>query len=192
MLAEIIAVGSEMLTPFRQDTNSLHITSGFNELGVAVAFKSIIGDNRQHLTDAIRFALQRADVVILSGGLGPTEDDLTRECVAEALGIGLSRNDEAMQLLQRRFAERGMAMSPNNEKQADVLDGAVLLPNRNGSAAGQYLRTIVDAHPRTIILLPRSAAGTQIDVRRAVPASAREGPPAKCDGKAPAAHGNDS
>lgn len=154
MLAEIIAVGSEMLTPFRQDTNSLHVTAKLNELGVAVAFKTIIGDNRQHLTDAIRIALQRADLAILSGGLGPTEDDLTRECVAEALDIALLRDDEAMRLLQQRFAERGMAMSANNEKQADLLSGATLLPNHNGSAAGQYLRTIVDARPRTVILLP--------------------------------------
>ncbi len=77
MIAEIIAVGSEMLTPHRQDTNSLYLTQGLNDLGVEVAFKTIVGDNRRHLTGAIRIALARADVLILSGGLGPTEDDLT-------------------------------------------------------------------------------------------------------------------
>jgi nicotinamide-nucleotide amidase len=90
MLAEIIAVGSELLTPHRQDTNSLYLTSGLNSLGVTVAFKTIVGDNRAHLTAAIRIALRRADIVVLSGGLGPTEDDLTRECVAEALGLALA------------------------------------------------------------------------------------------------------
>ena len=154
MIAEIIAVGSEMLTPFRQDTNSLHITSGLNELGVSVAFKTIIGDNRQHLTDAIRIALRRADIVILSGGLGPTEDDLTRECIAESLGIGLKRDEETIELLKHRFAERGIAMSQNNAKQADLLDGATLLPNRNGSAPGQYLQTEAEGVSRIIILLP--------------------------------------
>ena len=154
MLAEIIAVGSEMLTPFRQDTNSLHVTSGLNELGVSVAFKTIIGDNRQHLTDAIRIALRRADVVILSGGLGPTEDDLTRECVAEALAISLKRDEETIEVLKQRFAERGMTMSSNNAKQADLLDGATLLPNRNGSAPGQYVKTEVEGVSRIVILLP--------------------------------------
>ncbi len=154
MIAEIIAVGSEMLTPFRQDTNSLYITQGLNDLGVSVAFKSIIGDNRQHLTDATRTALRRADVVIFSGGLGPTEDDLTRPCVAEALGIGVHKDNETMAALYKRFAERRIAMPPNNEKQAEVLDGATLLPNRNGSAPGQWLDTVVDGHRKVVILLP--------------------------------------
>ena len=82
MLAEIIAAGSEMLTPYRQDTNSLYLTSGLNDLGVVVAFKTIVGDSLDHLTGAARMALSRADIVLFSGGLGPTEDDLTREAVA--------------------------------------------------------------------------------------------------------------
>ena len=86
MIAEIIAVGSEMLTPFRQDTNSLFLTEGLNNLGVPVAFQSIVGDSLAHLTDAARIALNRADIVIFSGGLGPTEDDLTREAASAALG----------------------------------------------------------------------------------------------------------
>ncbi len=154
MIAEIIAVGSEMLTPFRQDTNSLYLTQGLNDLGVSVAFKSIIGDNRQHMVEATRIALRRADVVIFSGGLGPTEDDLTRPCVAEALGIGLHKDNDTMAALYKRFAARRLAMPPNNEKQAEVLEGAQLLPNEHGSAPGQWLDTVFEGHRKVVILLP--------------------------------------
>ncbi len=164
MIAEIIAVGSEMLTPFRQDTNSLYLTQGLNDLGVSVAFKTIVGDNRGQLTEAARIALGRADVVIFSGGLGPTEDDLTRECVAEALGIELHKDPATMAALYKRFAERRIPMPPNNERQAEVLDGADLLPNGNGSAPGQWLDTVFpatagssqpgQAHRKVVILLP--------------------------------------
>jgi len=154
MIAEIIAAGSELLTPHRQDTNSLYLTQGLNDLGVSVAFKTIVGDNRAHLTSAIRIALSRADIVITSGGLGPTEDDLTRECVAEALSLELYRDPTTMAAIYKRFAERRMAMPPNNEKQAEVIDGAILLPNKNGSAPAQYLDTTVDSHRKIIILLP--------------------------------------
>ena len=159
MIAEIIAVGSEMLTPFRQDTNSLYLTQGLNDLGVSVAFKTIVGDNRQQLTDASRIALARADVVIFSGGLGPTEDDLTRPCVAEALGIELHKDPTTIASLYKRFAERRIPMPPNNERQAEVLDGAELLENSNGSAPGQWLDTVFPApdgtsHRKIVILLP--------------------------------------
>jgi len=154
MIAEIIAVGSEMLTPHRQDTNSLYLTQGLNDLGVSVAFKTIIGDNPQHLTSAIRIALSRADILITSGGLGPTEDDLTRECVAEALGLELFRDPDTLLAMQARFTARRMAMPRNNEKQAELIDGATLLPNNNGSAPGQWLDTTVDGHRKIVILLP--------------------------------------
>jgi nicotinamide-nucleotide amidase len=154
MIAEIIAVGSEMLTPHRQDTNSLYLTQGLNDLGVSVAFKTIVGDNRQHLVDAIRIALRRADIVLLSGGLGPTEDDLTRECAAEALGLELHREPSVLVELQRRFIARRMAMPLNNQRQADVLDGAELLSNKNGSAPGQWLDTSFEGHRKIVILLP--------------------------------------
>ena len=154
MLAEIIAVGSEMLTPHRQDTNSLYLTAGLNDLGVAVAFKTIVGDNRKHLTAAIRIALNRADIVLLSGGLGPTEDDLTRECVAEALHLQLYRDDALLQSLRQRFTARNMAMPPNNSRQADVLTGATILPNANGSAPGQWLDTTYEGFRKLVILLP--------------------------------------
>jgi nicotinamide-nucleotide amidase len=154
MLAEIIAVGSEMLTPHRQDTNSLYLTAGLNDLGVAVAFKTIVGDDRQHLTSAIRTALTRADVLILSGGLGPTEDDLTRECVAEVLHLSLNADAVVLEALRQRFAARNMDMPPNNAKQADLLAGATILANTNGSAPGQWLDTTFDAQRRIVILLP--------------------------------------
>ncbi len=164
MFAEIIAVGSEMLTPHRQDTNSLYLTAGLNDLGVAVAFKTIVGDNRQHLTQAIRIALGRADIVLLSGGLGPTEDDLTRNCAADALGLTLHRDPATLLALQQRFTARRMAMPPNNERQAELLDGATLLPNANGSAPGQWLditysattgqATTGEAFRKIVVLLP--------------------------------------
>jgi nicotinamide-nucleotide amidase len=154
MIAEIIAVGSEMLTPFRQDTNSLYLTAGLNDLGVSVAFKTIIGDNIAHLTDAARNAISRADITIFSGGLGPTEDDLTREAVAAALDLELHRDAAIITDLYKRYAARKIVMPPNNAKQADILDGAIMLPNPNGSAPGQFLDTTVDGHRKIVILLP--------------------------------------
>ncbi len=159
MIAEIIAAGSEMLTPFRQDTNSLYLTAALNDLGVEVAFKTIVGDNFEHLTGAARIAISRADIVLFSGGLGPTEDDLTREATATALGIGLHRDPAILTTLYKRFAARQMVMPPNNVKQADILEGATALDNKNGSAPGQYLDTIVpgsdgQAHRKIIMLLP--------------------------------------
>ena len=159
MIAEIIAAGSEMLTPFRQDTNSLFLTAGLNDLGVQVAFKTIVGDNFAHLTGAARIAIARADIVLFSGGLGPTEDDLTREAAAAALGIELHPDPGILTQLYKRFAARQMAMPPNNAKQADVLDGAIILSNKNGSAPGQYIDTSVPSpdgqvHRKIVILLP--------------------------------------
>jgi nicotinamide-nucleotide amidase len=154
MIAEIIAAGSEMLTPFRQDTNSLYLTARLNELGVSVAFKTIVGDNLEDLTGAARVALQRADIVIFSGGLGPTEDDLTRQAAAAALGVGLRRNPEILTAMYKRFAARRMKMPENNARQADVIEGAEVMPNANGSAPGQYIDTVVGRHRKIVILLP--------------------------------------
>src|SRR5579872_1722003 len=154
MNCEIVAIGSELLTPYRQDTNSLYLTERLNQLGVTVDFKCIVGDSKAHLVDAIRIALRRADIVILMGGLGPTEDDLTREAVAEALGIELSRDDDALTELKARFASRGYAMPENNFKQADLLAGAEFLKNSKGSAPGQFLKASLKGEPRLVILLP--------------------------------------
>jgi nicotinamide-nucleotide amidase len=159
MIAEIIAVGSEMLTPHRQDTNSLYLTDGLNDVGVQVAFKTIVGDNLSHLTSAASIAIARADIVLFSGGLGPTEDDLTREAVAAALNLTLRSDPAILVQLHKRFAARQMVMPPNNAKQADVLEGATILENPTGSAPGQILDiAVLDASGQPIrkivILLP--------------------------------------
>src|SRR6202453_865925 len=152
--AEIIAVGSELLTPFRMDTNSLYLTEQINQLGVEVIFKSVVGDNLGQLVAAAQHALFRSEIVIFSGGLGPTEDDLTREAVAQALGVPLQRDREILERIEQRFASRGWKMSPNNAKQAYVLEGATVLPNSNGTAPGQWLSGKFDGRERIVILLP--------------------------------------
>jgi nicotinamide-nucleotide amidase len=152
--AEIIAVGSEMLTPHRIDTNSLYLTEQLNLLGVDVVFKSVVGDNLRHLVAAAQHGLFRSDILIFSGGLGPTEDDLTREAVAEALGVQLQRDPEIIAKLEKRFADRGWKMTPNNAKQADVIAGATVLPNPNGTASGQWLSGEFEGRERIVILLP--------------------------------------
>ena len=154
MIAEIIAVGSELLTPFRQDTNSLYLTEQLNRLGVQVGFKTIVGDDRRHIVQAAKVALARTDILIFIGGLGPTEDDLTRESVAETLGLQLRRDPEILQSIERRFAEHGWKMSANNVKQADVLAGATPLPNANGTAPGQWISGRSDGKEKIIVLLP--------------------------------------
>jgi nicotinamide-nucleotide amidase len=152
--AEIIAVGSELLTPYRQDTNSLYLTEKLNDLGVEVRFKCIVGDDREGLTAAAKLAMRRSDIIIFSGGLGPTEDDLTRESVADALGLKLQRDPQIVAKLEERFAKRGMKMSANNLKQADVVASATALPNALGTAPGQWIAGMYDGHDRLLMLLP--------------------------------------
>ncbi len=154
MNAEIIAVGSELLTPYRQDTNSLFLTKRLNELGVDVIFKTIVGDRAEDLLQASRIALSRADFVLFSGGLGPTEDDLTRECVAEALGVELRRDHEVVAALYARAARMRIRMAENNVKQADYVVGAELMKNNRGSAPGQWIDTTYEGQRRLVILLP--------------------------------------
>lgn len=143
-----------MLTPHRVDTNSLYLTEQLNLLGIDVIFKSIVGDDLRRLVAAAQHGLFRSDILIFSGGLGPTEDDLTREAVAEALGVGLRRDPEIIAKLEQRFAQRGWKMTPNNAKQADVLEGATVLPNPNGTASGQWLNGQFEGRERIVILLP--------------------------------------
>jgi nicotinamide-nucleotide amidase len=152
--AEIIAIGSELVTPFRQDTNSLYLTEHLNQLGVDVIFKTIVGDSRERLTNVASTAIARADVIIFIGGLGPTEDDLTREAVADALGLPLKRDPELVAALERRFAERGYKLTPNNLQQADVIAGATVLPNPNGSAVGLWVGGKYEGREKIILLLP--------------------------------------
>src|SRR5580698_3173488 len=154
MNAEIIAIGSELLTPYRQDTNSLYLTDKLNLLGVEVSFKTIVGDSLENLTRAGTVALSRADLIIFMGGLGPTEDDLTREAVAIALGLPLRRDPAIVTWLEQRFAAHGWKMAANNLKQADVIAGATVLPNANGSAPGQWISGRFDGNSKIIMLLP--------------------------------------
>src|ERR1700743_3714046 len=143
-----------MLTPYRQDTNSLFLTGRLNELGMSVAFKTVVGDHLDHLTSAARTAIGRSDLCIFMGGLGPTEDDLTREAVAAALDIELKRDHTIVAEMYKRFAERRIQMPGNNAQQADLLPGAIVLANSKGTAPGQWLETTFEGKPRIIVLLP--------------------------------------
>jgi nicotinamide-nucleotide amidase len=154
MKSEIIAVGSELLTPYRQDTNSLYLTEKLNEIGVGVVFKTIVGDRKRDLVNAVRTALGRADLVAVMGGLGPTEDDLSREAVAEALGVGIRRDGQLVVALAARFAQRRIPMTDNNLKQADIIEGATVLPNANGTAPGLWLDTSYNGHRKLVMLVP--------------------------------------
>ena len=148
--AEIIAVGSEMLTSQRIDTNSLYITDQLNTLGVEVRRKLIVGDDRALLTDAVQSALSHAGIVILTGGLGPTEDDVTRQAVADALHRELVFSQEICNAIEERFRKRQRKMAEINKRQAYVVEGAEVLPNVNGTAPGQWIAN--DGH--VLIMLP--------------------------------------
>ena len=150
MKAEIIAVGSELLTPDRLDTNSLFLTEELNRLGIEVVRKSIVGDNRDDLSAAFHEALERVELIIASGGLGPTEDDLTRETVADLLGRKLQLNKEILQYIEGRFRQLGREMPPVNVRQAMVPEGAEVLENPRGSAPGLW----IEDGGRRIALLP--------------------------------------
>jgi nicotinamide-nucleotide amidase len=150
MEAEIIAVGSELLTPDRLDTNSLFLTEELNKLGIEVVRKTIVGDNRELLAEAFRDALKRVSLVIASGGLGPTEDDLTRETVADLLHRKLQQHDEVVRAIEARFRSFKRDMPSVNLRQAMVPEGAEVLQNPRGTAPGLWLE---DAG-RMIALLP--------------------------------------
>lgn len=150
MKAEIIAVGSELLTPDRTDTNSLYLTARLNALGIEVTRKSVVGDSLEAIQDAFRGALDRVELVVSSGGLGPTEDDLTRDAVAQLLGLRLERNDAIVRAIQERFRGYGRTMAENNVRQAMVPEGATILENTRGTAPGLW----IEAKQRIVILLP--------------------------------------
>jgi len=150
MNAEIVAVGSEMLTPERVDTNSLYLTAELNNLGVEVVGKFVVGDHVERLASAVRLAMSRSELVILSGGLGPTEDDLTRDAVAQALDRKLIYHPEIADALEKRFASLKRKMAEVNKRQAFVIDGADILPNERGTAPGQW----VEQSGAVVMLLP--------------------------------------
>ncbi|HYK90935.1 MAG TPA: competence/damage-inducible protein A [Acidobacteriota bacterium] len=139
MKAEIIAIGSELLTPDHLDTNSLILTGRLNDAGFEVRVKTIVGDRVDDIAGVLRIALQRSDVIILCGGLGPTEDDLTRTAVAQVLGRPIFVDPDIVESLRRRFARRGYSMPAINERQAQIIQGAEILANPHGSAPGMWL-----------------------------------------------------
>ena len=148
--ASILAVGSELLGTTRLDTNSLFLTGELETMGVRVVRKTCVGDEGEDLAAEMRLALDRAPLLVVSGGLGPTADDRTKEVLAAILGRRLVRDEEILSRLRERFRRRGFEMPKVNEKQADVIEGAVVLPNRRGSAPG----FLVETGGRTVVLLP--------------------------------------
>jgi nicotinamide-nucleotide amidase len=150
MDAEIIAVGSELLTSNRQETNSLYLTQKLNALGIEVRFKTIVGDNAEHLAQVFRAALGRSRLIFLTGGLGPTEDDLNRQVVAEVLGRPLHEVPEIRRRIEERFARLGRPMSENNARQALVPEGAEWLENKLGTAPGLW----ISHQSVAVVLLP--------------------------------------
>lgn len=150
MKACILAIGSEMLTPFRVDTNSLFITEQLNEIGYDVRMKAVVADDLDELARVIEGALAWADLIVATGGLGPTEDDLTRDAFARVLQVPFDLNEKLLERLRTRFERRGMTMPENNRRQAMVPRGAILLDNPNGTAPGLWL----ERGKTTMVLLP--------------------------------------
>src|SRR5688572_25415091 len=137
--AEIIAIGSELLTPNFVDTNSVYLTQQLNFIGIPVVMKTIVGDDENYLERAIHGALERTPLLITIGGLGPTEDDVTKKVVARILHRQLVLDDEILAGIQKRFKRRGIDMPANNARQALILTGADVLDNKHGSAPGLWV-----------------------------------------------------
>jgi nicotinamide-nucleotide amidase len=150
MKAEIIAVGAELLTPDHTDTNSLYLTEKLNEAGFQVLFKTVVGDSEDDISEVLRSALRRSKIIVCTGGLGPTEDDLTRQAVARALGRPMNPDPDILEQLQQRFARRGQRMPGINERQAQVIAGAEVLKNSHGTAPGMW----IEEKGSYIVLLP--------------------------------------
>ncbi|WP_172194504.1 competence/damage-inducible protein A [Saccharibacillus qingshengii] len=136
MKAEIIAVGTELLLGQIVNTNAQYLSQELASLGIDVYFQTVVGDNKERLKQAIRQAEERADVLVFSGGIGPTQDDLTKDALAETLGLELRTDRPAMDKITEFFADRGIEMTDNNKRQALVIDGCSPLPNSTGLAVG--------------------------------------------------------
>lgn len=150
MKACLIAVGSEMLTPFRVETNSLAITERLNAIGIDIRLKAVVGDDVEELAQVLDGALNWADVIVVTGGLGPTEDDVTRDAVARVLDVPLEVDEDVVERIRQRFARRNLTMPEINRRQALVPRGATLLENTQGTAPGLWLERGATA----IVLLP--------------------------------------
>jgi nicotinamide-nucleotide amidase len=150
LTAEIIAIGSELLTPDKTDTNGLWLTGRLNEIGIEVKLKTIVGDDCARLEETIRDALKRSEIVIATGGLGPTEDDITRAVSAKAIDRELIYRDDLEADLRERFRHFGREMPEINKRQAFVVEGAQVLPNPNGTAVGMA----IDLNEKILVILP--------------------------------------
>lgn len=139
MRAEIIGVGTELLLGQIANTNAQFISDKLALEGVNVYFHQAVGDNRERIGEVLKIAHARSDVIVLTGGLGPTDDDLTRESLAEFLGISLQLDNEALKNLESFFASFGRVMTENNKKQVMLLEGGRFLENKRGTAPGQYI-----------------------------------------------------
>lgn len=148
--AEIIAIGSELLTPTKTDTNSLWLTEKLNENGIEVKLKTIVGDDELRLKETIKDALNRSDVVITTGGLGPTEDDITRKISADAIGRKLIFREDILADISKKFWKMNREMPEINKRQAFIIENAEVLPNPNGSAPGMS----VEINNKYLIVLP--------------------------------------
>ncbi|MDR6224253.1 competence/damage-inducible protein A [Desmospora profundinema] len=150
MRAELVAVGTELLLGQIVDTHSAYLSRFLSELGIDVYYHTSVGDNRERLKDVIRTAQSRSDLVLFTGGLGPTEDDLTKEAVADVLGLELIVHPPSVQAMETLFTKRGLEVPPSNYKQALVFPGGTVFSNPNGTAPG-----VAVTHERTTyILLP--------------------------------------
>ena len=163
--AEVIAVGSELLGSTRLDTNSLFIAERLSAIGIELRSKSVVGDNRDLIADLCRQALSRVDLVVMTGGLGPTDDDLTRDAVAAAVGLPLIEHQGIVEQIAARFARRTCRCPAINRRQAHVLEGAVVLANPNGTAPGQYPRTRREGHRAAAWSAARTAADAEPALR---------------------------
>ena len=157
MKAEIIAVGSELLTPYRLDTNSLFLTDELNQLGIRVVYKNVVGDSLDDMRTCFAIAVLRADLIVASGGLGPTDDDRTRDAIAEVLSRKLQLNHEVLEKIKERFRRYNRTMPEINARQAMVPEGAAILPNSRGTAPGLWL----EHEGHIVVLLP----GVPIELR---------------------------
>ena len=158
--AELIAVGSELLEPWRTDTNGAYLSRRLGERGISVRFRTVVGDVMDDLKEVFGIALARSELIVATGGLGPTIDDLTREAVAELLGLPLVLDEQLARGIEDRFRRHSLPMPPRNVRQAMVPQGAQVLPNRLGTAPGLWLQR----DRATLVLLP----GVPAEMRRIV------------------------
>ena len=150
MIAEILAVGTELLMGQIANTNAQYISGRLPDVGIGVYYHSVVGDNPARLKEVLTLALSRSDIVIMTGGLGPTQDDLTKETVAGVFGRKLILHEESLKKIEDFFSKLNRPMAGNNIKQAYLPEGSLLIKNKNGTAPG----CIIEADQKIVILLP--------------------------------------